>query len=261
MVVVFLDNVQLEPNGQRVSRPQVRNCWRVPPPEGHGFHWGTFHPAERQSEISDAAAHTLAVASRCLTKSNGWWKNLHITAQFYYKYCGKKLSWSENRLRLCAFDRISKAYSVRAAFLRDNTIRESIKLFMWMAKYEDAPFRPTQINQLLNFAVSYRYKLKFPCCHCFYDKHVTFFLFIFVWFPFPPRSEVRLERKAFLLIFIVPICSQKFIFDSPFHIYKVIPEGQAVSDSFWSIMSNIPHMRFLPLEEKKTTSEQECTVT
>lgn len=72
-VFVFLDIVQPEPNGQRVSRPQVRkNCRRVPPPEGHGFHWGTFHPAGRQSEISDAAAHTLAVASRCLTKSNGW---------------------------------------------------------------------------------------------------------------------------------------------------------------------------------------------
>jgi len=68
---------------------------------------------------------------------------------------------------------------------------------------------------------------------------------------FPSRSEVRLETKTFLLIFIVPICSKKCIFDSPFHIYNVIPEGQAVSDSFWSTMRSIPHMRLLPLEGKK----------
>lgn len=79
-----------------------------------------------------------------------------------------------------------------------------------------------------------------------------FYLFIFVWLPLPSPSEVRLETKnIFLLIFIVPICSQKCILDSPFHIYKDIPEGRAVSDSFWSITSNIPHMRFLPLEGKK----------
>lgn len=75
-------------------------------------------------------------------------------------------------------------------------------------------------------------------------------LCIIVWFTFPSHPQVKHETKTFLLIFIVPICSQKCIFDSPFHIYKVIPEGQAVSDNFWSIMSNIPHMRFPPLEEK-----------
>lgn len=50
-------------------RPRVsQNRRRVPPPVGLGFHWGAARNAERQSEVSDAAAHTLSVASGCLTK-------------------------------------------------------------------------------------------------------------------------------------------------------------------------------------------------
>ncbi len=243
---VFLDNVQPEPNGQRVSRPQVRkNCWRVPPPKGHGFHWGTFHPAVRQSEISDAAAHTLAVASLCLTKSNGWWKNLHITAQFYYKCCGKKLSWSENRLRLCAFDRISKACRVRVAFLKDNTIRDSIKLFMWMTKYEDAPCRPRQINQLLNFAASYRYKLQFPGWHCFYDKHVTFFFYLSLFDSlFPHAQRWDLKEKHFCW-FSLCLFAPKNLYLILLSIFIMLSlRDKPCQTVFWSI---IPHMRFLPL--------------
>lgn len=61
----FLDNVQPEPNEQEVSGGQgvSRNRRRVPPPAGPGVLWGAAGNAERQSEASDAAAHTLAVAS------------------------------------------------------------------------------------------------------------------------------------------------------------------------------------------------------
>lgn len=112
--------------------------------------------------------------------------------------------------------------------------------------------------KLLNFAVSYMHKWNRNFLPTIvFMANMPRFLFIIVWLPFPSRSEVRLETKTFLLIFIVPIVSQKFILDSPFHIYKDIPEGQAMSDSFWSIMSNIPHMRFLPIEEKKTTKKQQ----
>lgn len=47
----------------------------------------------------------------------------------------------------------------------------------------------------------------------------------------------------------------KFPHGSPFLIYKGIPKREAMSDTFfffffWSFLSNIPHMRFLLLEEK-----------
>lgn len=171
------------------------------------------------------------------------------------------------RLCLRAFDRISKACSLHLAFLKDNTITEWI-LFMWMTKYEGAPCRPTEIIQLLISC-----SIIYACicieiswlAYCFDGKHVTFFFFIYLFILYlcltPSSLTLRGEtwnKEHFLLIFIVPICSQKCILDSPLHIYKDIPEGRAVSDSFWSITSNIPHMRFLPLEgkKKKKTSEK-----
>lgn len=87
------------------------------------------------------------------------------------------------------------------------------------------------------------YVQKFP------GWHVTFWIHLFFGSAHPRRWD--LKQKHFLLIFIEPICSQKCILDSPLHIYKDIPEGRAMSDSFWSITSNIPHMRFLPLEGEK----------
>lgn len=125
-----------------------------------------------------------------------------------------------------------------------------------MIKYEGAPCRPTEIIQLL-ISCSIIY-----ACICieiswlaywWQTCHVFFFLFIYLCLT-PSSLTLRGEtwnKEHFLLIFIVPICSQKCILDSPLHIYKDIPEGRAVSDSFWSITSNIPHMRFLPLEGKK----------
>lgn len=63
--------MQPEPNEQEVSggHGSARTAERVPPPVGLGFLWEAARNAERQSEASDAAAHTLAVASGCLTKT------------------------------------------------------------------------------------------------------------------------------------------------------------------------------------------------
>lgn len=106
--------------------------------------------------------------------------------------------------------------------------------------------------KLLNFAVSYMHKwIEIFCLPLFLWQTCHVFYLSFFDSLFPHAQRWDLKQKHFCWFFIVPICSQKFILDSPFHIYKDIPEGQAMSDSFWSIMSNIPHMRFLPLEEKK----------
>lgn len=67
------------------------------------------------------------------------------------------------------------------------------------------------MNQLLNFAVLCRYVLNrnFLAGVVFMTNMSRFFIYLCLIPPFPSRSEVRLETKAFLLIFIVPICSPK----------------------------------------------------
>lgn len=80
------------------------------------------------------------------------------------------------------------------------------------------------------------------------------FLFIFVWFPFSlmPRGETW-NKNIFVDFSLCLFAPKNVYLILPSIFIKSPPRDKLCQTVFfflWSIMSNIPHMRFLPLEER-----------
>lgn len=92
--------------GPRIPLGNISPCWEA--------EWNLWCSSTR----------SLAVVPRCLAKIYRIWgkKNLCTTAQFYYKYHGKKNKSGKKRLCFCVFDSISKTCSPHNDFWKHNTI-------------------------------------------------------------------------------------------------------------------------------------------
>lgn len=198
---------------------------------------GTFRPAERQSEMRDAAARALAVASRCLTESYGWWEGgkkkspLNCSVLLQVVWMEAKLIWEDSRL--WAF----KKDFGRLAFWQTRTKRLQNRIYFNGQTLKVHYVGQKRQSKCLILQNHIDFFFFFPAgWHCF-SRQTYFFYLSFVWLAFPLtlRGETWNKNILLLIFFTVPVCSPQrknasTILLSIF--IKISLKGRAVSDSF-----------------------------